>query len=363
LIEQLCLREFTVFSEATFDFVPGVNVVVGENALGKSHVLKLGYTCASISHSLAAGPGVAGTAPPESKADLQKRLAEKLRAVFRPDILGRLARRGAGRRRAEVEASFFDLPRAKLEFSFATNSKSEVVLKTMPSVGVGAPALFFPTKEVISMFPRFASLYRDYHIEIDETYYDLCLALERPLLRGRRYDEVKALLRPLETALGGTVSNDAGRFVLSIPGQGNMEIPLVAEGMRKLATVAYLVANGTLMNKATLYWDEPETNLNPRLLSQLAEILVLIAEQGTQLVLATHSLFLLKELDLRLAQTHSNVTRRFFALAKGEASGTTVHADDSVEEIEPIAALDAEIELSDRYEASIHNGASGRAAS
>jgi predicted ATPase len=361
LIKQLSLREFTVFSEATFDFVPGVNVVVGENALGKSHVLKLGYTCASISHSLAAGPGATGAAT-DSKADLQKRLAEKLRAVFRPDSLGRLARRGAGRRRAEVEASF-DLPRAKLEFSFATNSKSEVVLEKTPSMGVGAPALFFPTKEVISMFPRFASLYRDYHIEIDETYYDLCLALERPLLRGRRYDEVKALLKPLEKALGGTVSNDAGRFVLNIPGQGNMEIPLVAEGMRKLATVAYLVANGTLMNKATLYWDEPETNLNPRLLSQLAEILVLIAAQGTQLVLATHSLFLLKELDLRLAQTHSDVTRRFFALARSGESGTTVHAGDSVEEIEPIAALDAEIELSDRYEASIHNGASGRAAS
>jgi predicted ATPase len=356
LIKQLALREFTVFSEATFDFMPGVNVVVGENALGKSHVLKLGYTCASISHSLATAAAAPTAAPGDSKADLQKRLAEKLRAVFRPDSLGRLARRGAGRRRAEVAATFYDLAKAKLEFSFATNSKSEVVLDKMPSAGVAAPALFFPTKEVISMFPRFASLYRDYHIEIDETYYDLCLALERPLLRGRRYDEVKALLKPLEKALGGTVSNDAGRFVLSIPGQGNMEIPLVAEGMRKLATVAYLVANGTLMNKATLYWDEPETNLNPRLLSQLAEILVLIAAQGTQLVLATHSLFLLKELDLRLAQAHKEVTRRFFALAKGEEGGTTVHAGDSVEQIEPIAALDAEIDLSDRYEAVMQDG-------
>jgi hypothetical protein len=50
----------------------------------------------------------------------------------------------------------------------------------------------------------------------------------------------------------------------------------------------------------------------------MAEILVLIAARGTQLVLATHSLFLLKELDLRLAQTHSTVTRSFFALAKSD---------------------------------------------
>lgn len=44
--------------------------------------------------------------------------------------------------------------------------------------------IFFPTKEVISMYPNFGGLYRDYHIEIDETYYDLCLALERPLLKN-----------------------------------------------------------------------------------------------------------------------------------------------------------------------------------
>jgi len=199
------------------------------------------------------------------------------------------------------------------------------------------------------MFPRFASLYRDYHIEIDETYYDLCLALERPLLRGRRYDETRKLLDPLERALGGSVSNNNGRFVLSIPGEGNMEIPLDAEGMRKLATVAYLVANGVLKNKATLYWDEPETNLNPKLLSQLANILVLIAQQGTQVVLATHSLFLLKELDLCLKDTR--VPSRFIALSSSEDQRSViVTAGDSVEQLDPLAALDAEIEQAVKYE-------------
>ncbi|WP_281258757.1 hypothetical protein [Avibacterium endocarditidis] len=43
-----------------------------------------------------------------------------------------------------------------------------------------------------------------------------------------------------------------------------MEIPLVAEGLRKLAMVARLVATGTLLDKGCLFWDEPEANLNPK---------------------------------------------------------------------------------------------------
>lgn len=346
MIKSISLQNFTVFQKARVEFVRGINVVIGANGTGKSHLLKLAYSCASVRNEW---EGARTGSPQATKADLQKSLAEKLRGVFRPDSLGRLARRGSGRQRADVEVQFFDAPskKALLAFSFATNSKSEVAVSSIPSESAPAEALFIPTKEVISMFPKFASLYRDYHIEIDETYYDLCLALERPLLKGRRYETARKLLDPLEATLGGSVNNVSGRFVLNIPGEGNMEIPLVAEGIRKFAMVAYLIANGTLRDKATLYWDEPETNLNPKLLSALAGILILIAEQGTQLVLATHSLYLLKELDLRLKS--STVSSRFIALGP-RVGGVSVSEGKMIEEIEPIAALDAEVDLSARYE-------------
>jgi energy-coupling factor transporter ATP-binding protein EcfA2 len=345
MLKSLAVKNFTVFSKASFNFAPGINVIIGENGLGKSHVLKLCYASAWLSHASGNGQRVA----PETKQSLQKRIAEKLVAVFRPDSLGRLAKREQGRTGADVDVMFSGVRGADFGFTFATNSKTEVALKRMPTSNLTAPVIFFPTKEVISMFPRFASLYRDYHIEIDETYYDLCLALERPLLRGPRYERVSQLLEPLEKLLEGSVRNDNGRFVL-----GNMEMPLVAEGIRKLAMVAYLIANGSLMDKATLYWDEPETNLNPKLISKLANILALIARQGTQVVLATHSLFLLKEIDLQIRATGGTAPTpaRFFALQRGE-EGVIVHAGDSLEQVEPIAALDAEIEQANRYESEI----------
>ena len=347
MLKSLSVNNFTVFSKAKFDFCRGINVIVGENGLGKSHVLKLGYVSAWISHTIGQNPSEAG-----NKQALQRKIAEKLTSVFRPDSLGRLASRGPGRTRAEVKVSFYGDDKARMDYSFATSSKSEVNLSQAPHSGITAPAIFFPTKEVISMFPRFASLYRDYHIEIDETYYDLCLALDRPLLKGPRFQKVKSLLEPLESLIGGAVNNENGRFLIKIPRQGNMEIPLVAEGIRKLASVAYLVANGSLMDKATLYWDEPETNLNPKLISKLAGILVEIAKQGTQVILATHSLFLLKEIDLQLKSPElvAQIESKFFALARtGEGTNVEVHFGETADSIDPIAALDAEIEQGDRF--------------
>ena len=56
--------------------------------------------------------------------------------------------------------------------------------------------------------------------------------------------------------------------------------------------LTYLIMNGELRNKSSLFWDEPEANLNPRLLRELAGILVELSKV-MQVTVATHSLFLL----------------------------------------------------------------------
>ena len=96
------------------------------------------------------------------------------------------------------------------------------------------------------MFPGFASLYRSYQLHIDETYYDLCLALEKPLPKGNKIAEVKPLLTEIESVLGGSIVLDSGRFSLLKKGGdskkgGDFEISLVAEGFRKLGALAKTV--------------------------------------------------------------------------------------------------------------------------
>lgn len=41
--ERLTLQNFTAFKDCTLEFVPGINVFVGENGTGKTHALKALY--------------------------------------------------------------------------------------------------------------------------------------------------------------------------------------------------------------------------------------------------------------------------------------------------------------------------------
>ena len=41
--QSLLMQNFTAFQDASFDFVPGINVFVGENGTGKTHVMKVLY--------------------------------------------------------------------------------------------------------------------------------------------------------------------------------------------------------------------------------------------------------------------------------------------------------------------------------
>jgi predicted ATPase len=343
MLSRLHIQNFTVFADAKLEFANGLNVIIGSNGTGKSHLLKLAYTAARWSQE-------SSKSSQNDKASLQKRLAEKLTKVFRPDSLGRLARRSAdGRQRAEIAVNFAGHKKRDFVFSFATNNKSDVMLDKPPAEYYTEETVFFPTKEMLSMFPNFTSLYRDYELSLDETYYDLCLALERPLLRGPRFQAISKLLDPIEKILNGKISVDNGRFYLKQKGKGEFEIPLVAEGFRKLGTVAYLLANGALAKQSILFWDEPETNLNPAYMQDVAKMLVRLAANGTQLFVATHSLFMLRELSLQIAASeHNNVARCFYALSQGD-DGTEISAGKSADDITPIRALEAEIEQSERY--------------
>ena len=149
--------------------------------------------------------------------------------------------------------------------------------------------------------------------------------------------------------MGGRLVLDRnGRFYLRSQ-TGTLEMPLVAEGVRKLGMLARLIATGALARDACLFWDEPETNLNPRLIRGVAEAILGVAKLGGQVILATHSLFLLREFEVLLSQDgYRRVPRRFFALGQGD-DGVATQQGDQIEDVDPLALLDADLEQSNRY--------------
>ena len=344
MFTQLQMKNLTVFQQADLDLSQGLNVFVGENGSGKTHVLKAAYCIAA---SLSPNGDRRYTDTP-SKSGLQSAIADKLTRVFRPESLGRIVRKRQ-RERCEL-AAWFSLKGLDCAFSLATQSKSEVSLERVPKRWSDVIPAYIPTREILSLYPGFVSVYESRYLEFDETYRDLCLLLGAPALRGPREDRVKRLLQPLEKAMGGSVFLDKnGRFYLKMTGQGNMEMPLVAEGVRKLAMLARLVVTGTFLDKGVLFWDEPDTSLNPKLITGVARFIMELTKNGVQVFIATHSLFLMRELEiLHQREDYRNVPARFFALHPKD-EGVVAQGGDSLDDLDPIDSLDEELSQSDRY--------------
>jgi predicted ATP-dependent endonuclease of OLD family len=344
MLDNLSIRNLTVFPEANLQFSRHLNVIVGENGTGKTHLLKTAYSALATSWEEGRKP----TSSLPTKAVMQTRLAEKLVNVFRPESLGRLARRKQGRERCDIKLSFQN-SQFDFAFSFATNSKTEVILEQVPEVWLDASSVYLPTRELLTIFPNFVSVYEGHYLEFEETWRDTCLLLGAPLQRGPKEKGIQKLLNPLELAMGGSIELDTnGRFYLK-NASGRFEMPLVAEGQRKLAMLARLISTGVLVDKGALFWDEPEANLNPRLIKDVAQSIVNLSNGGIQVFLATHSLFLLREFEILISdKRNTSLNPRFFGLHFLDGS-VVVQQGDTIDEIGDIAALDENLAQSDRF--------------
>jgi hypothetical protein len=319
-LERLELRDFTAFESLDLDFSPGVNVFIGENATGKTHILKVLYACL-------AGPYE------------QKRWSDKLTGVFMPleGRVGRLVHRRRGRSGASARVVRGG---ESLRLAFSCRATTTVKLngRTRWSAGLHE-AVFVPVKELLANAPGFASLYRGRLIEFDETHVDLIDRAYRPPLRGRPEGQRAEVLRELQDHLEGRIVIENERFFVRGK-RGTIEFSLVSEGQRKLALIWLLVQSGVLAAGSTLFWDEPEANLNPTAVIPVAGVLLRLQRAGVQVFVATHSLVLAAALD---ALRGPDDALRYHGLTRGET--ITCQSVDHYREIEPNLIEDAHVRL------------------
>lgn len=344
MLKELVVKNLTLFpDEHQLSFAEGLNVFVGENGTGKTHLMKAIYSLLATSEEASRKQSSAPT-----KTYLQKAYADKLLGVFKPDTLGRLASRKQGRARCEI-ALHFQNRAFNSSINFATNAQSDVQIECLPTAWSGQRALFIPTRELMTIYPGFVALYDMHYVPFEETWRDTCVHLAVPQLKGRSTAAIADLLDPLEKAMGGRVFLDkSGRFYLK-SATGNMEMQLVSEGLRKLAMLAQLISNGILQENGYVFWDEPEANLNPKLIKLIAEVIYSLADNGIQVFIATHSLFLLRELEIIAAQKkQNNFSQRYFAL-KAETDSVSIEQGDELTDLNTLVMLDEALQQSDRY--------------
>jgi predicted ATPase len=307
-LTDLKIRNFTVFEQADFSFVPGINVFIGENGTGKSHVLKMLYAVLK-----------GGRDQSTDKSETERWQKERLAEIFKVgggdvSAVGSLVRVGKDDEGATIAVAAED-PQAETRLEITASGELGLVDPKWPE---RADAIFLPARDVLATCEGFVALYDQYRIPFDETYRDVCQALEKPLLKGPRKEAADKLSESLRSMLRGEVTLETGRFHIDF-GAGKHEAHLVAEGLRRIATVLRLIDNGSIQSGTVLLWDEPETNMNPRHIAALAGTLRTLAASGVQIFVATHDYLLSHRLSLFAeydvgTNGGAKVEMKFFAL-------------------------------------------------
>ena len=337
MIVQLQLENFTTFKHIEIDFSPKINVIIGENGTGKTHILKAAY-----------GLSMASASPDINASDFSTYLVR----LFRP-LGNRIGRLRHSEGKTNISADFHTGAAVRASFG---SSKSSMEFANS-ATGQVNPPLLIPAKEIMSVLSQISKkdLTADWFESLfDISYIDLCSALlgdddsvdyrtdqrlgtiipNMAKKIGGRYEFAKKMVsfqqgQYVEKKISPSKSkyaeiySDSTKIIFEPSSKEGISNSMTAEGFRKIGTIQRLLENGYLMHSidAPLFWDEPEANMNPKLMELLVQTLLDLSRNGKQIIIASHDYFLLKWLDLLADKENKEDHVRFHALHRDAETG------------------------------------------
>lgn len=264
-IIKVHIQNFTVFENMEIAFSEGVNIVIGANGTGKTHLLKSLYAiCEGVNANNSKAFDIAQSYFLVESTELKREKDDHSKRSFVQVNF------------SETSAATFELHKPGVKETFARFGDFQ------------GKAIFIPEKEMLAHSRGFLALYNKYPMPFDKTYVDILTNAELPEAREIA-DWQQVLLKKISDVIQGEVLHENGSFYLLKEDGRKIAFPIESEGFRKFGLLWKVLKNSLLEEGAVLFWDTPETSMNPELMPILVELMLTLQRNGVQLIVATHS--------------------------------------------------------------------------
>lgn len=315
-IKNVTIKNFTVFEEIEVNFSKGINIIIGENGSGKTHLLKLIY-------------GIGETMDHKNPCHISKDYFKTTSSnLIKKDDLN-----------SDVIIKYSDNKEVSYVFP-----KLDDGIESMGYIGneVIPKSIFIPAKEMLSHSKGFLALNNKYELPFDKTYIDIITNAELP--ESKNISEISnKVLEIISKIIDGKVVYENDSFYIVKKDQRKIEFSLEAEGLRKFGLLYKLIRNGLIEKNTILLWDEPESNINPELIPVLVDIMIMLEREGVQIIIATHSYNLAKYFEVKRKENDSVL---FHSLYKTE-KGVKVQSNEYFGELDNNSIIKADSKLLD----------------
>ena len=322
-IASITINNLTVFDKLDINFVKGINVFVGDNGTGKTHLLKFMYAfCETIN---------AMNINADNEQLIYKDMMEKYLKYFKIHMTFKLAdcfplKHGSDLMRCKDKSSGITVnlhnhmefvPFYEIDHSSEMFRAESTIVESKAGAANLVQSVFIPAKEMLTHVGLEGD-YKDRRLPFDITLIDI--------IEKSKLSELRSLPTVMEDVnikikniIGGKTTYDKTAFFIK-RGETSRSFQVEAEGYKKFALLGRLIETGKITKDSIIFWDEPEANINPRNIPKLVDIMFDLQKIGVQIFLATHDYLITKYIESRMDKELNNVL--FHSLYREEPDNT-----------------------------------------
>lgn len=184
-------------------------------------------------------------------------------------------------------------------------------------------------KESRSMTSLFRRRKNNQLTGVPQYFYDLLDLLKENVKDSGKSKGIKEVEEKIDNILKGelAISENGDIHFKDVVSNKSVDLNLTATGVTSLGVISLLLKKNVISEGSFIFFDEPEVNLHPAWQKVMVEVLCSLSLAGVNIVMATHSIDMMKYIEGEMEKLSDNEISEIFSINRLSSDGVSIDTD------------------------------------